>query len=498
MLSAAPRRFLLPAAAGRIVLPGLRESPMWHAPAVLRAVPRALPQAGAEPVERAALAEHAAPASPAGESGWRLAVGLGVLVLLLGAWAWSTVQHELMATRSRLAATERRLLRAEARQGAVAVDLSRRLQGELATLREHAGVELRTLASQTRQAAAAQAAQSQARLDALQTELNRGLARRQSMRPPGDPAAATLETMKRAFAQVRPATLYIRTAFKVRLAQSGEEQEQTSFGTGFLISPGGMAVTAQHVLFPWRYDRRLLASQALGLLEVLEQSAEVSVWLADSQVTASDDEADELLSEGAYRLDAEHSAVRILHVGRPALHSELVMTPLGPMAFELPQLGPGDVAVFQLIDPARRFPYLALDDAPAPGPLDEVLVVGFPLSRLQAGRAVPQVSVGRVRRAGGALLELDAALHPGNSGGPVLNRGGRVVGMASAILDSPVYGLALPGEQLREAWQIVRAETTALQRHLQARGCGPASADGIPGPLTWAAEACGAALAAGL
>jgi S1-C subfamily serine protease len=127
-----------------------------------------------------------------------------------------------------------------------------------------------------------------------------------------------------------------------------------------------------------------------------------------------------------------------------------------------------------------------------------VMVVGYPLSRLQDGRAVPQAAAGRVRRAGGEMLELDAALHPGNSGGPVLGLDGRVVGMASAILDSPVYGLALPEPELEAARQAAQQSTLAQQRHLRALGCYAGPMDGVPGSATLAALPCSAGIRAGL
>ena len=76
---------------------------------------------------------------------------------------------------------------------------------------------------------------------------------------------------------------------------------------------------------------------------------------------------------------------------------------------------------------------------------DEVFALGHPLGltdSLTAGGGRPaldrSVRVGAGRTLEG-LIQFDAAVNPGNSGGPLLNRDGQVVGI--------VTGLANPSEQ---------------------------------------------------
>ncbi len=82
--------------------------------------------------------------------------------------------------------------------------------------------------------------------------------------------------------------------------------------------------------------------------------------------------------------------------------------------------------------------------AGVPGVGDEVFAVGNPLglsSSMTAGVVSAldrSVQVGDSRRLDG-LIQFDAAVNPGNSGGPLLNRDGRVVGI--------VTGLANPARQ---------------------------------------------------
>ncbi len=157
----------------------------------------------------------------------------------------------------------------------------------------------------------------------------------------------------------------------------------------------------------------------------------------------------------------------------------------------MPKFGKSDLVVFQVLDFSRRFPHVQL---PGKGAgvtaLDEIMVIGYPLSRLRNGVAAPQPSRGRVRRVGHDILELDSPLHPGNSGGPILDRHGRAIGLASAILDSPVYGIAVKGEDLRAAWSSIRVSIREEQVRLKALGCNPGPLDGIPGRRTWEARRC--------
>lgn len=90
-----------------------------------------------------------------------------------------------------------------------------------------------------------------------------------------------------------------------------------------------------------------------------------------------------------------------------------------------------DLAVLQLAVPVDIRPLKIAKDLPEPG--TPVVVIGSPLGlrgTITAG------IVGAIRpTARGVLVQVDAAINHGNSGGPVLNRAGEVVGVATSYLD---------------------------------------------------------------
>jgi len=86
---------------------------------------------------------------------------------------------------------------------------------------------------------------------------------------------------------------------------------------------------------------------------------------------------------------------------------------------------------------------LSLRKGDKPQLMAEILILGFPLGQslkgtpgyIQAFQNVPGL---------GAMLDLSAAVDPGNSGGPVLDKDGAVVGIVTAKIVGYNFNLALP------------------------------------------------------
>src|SRR5690606_34406252 len=121
-----------------------------------------------------------------------------------------------------------------------------------------------------------------------------------------------------------------------------------------------------------------------------------------------------------------------------------------------------DLAVLA-VDAAGPLPSAPLGDSDALRPGHLVLALGSPFGLQNS------VSAGIVSALGRDLpgaemfqrfIQTDAAIHPGNSGGPLVNMAGEVVGVNTALISAgrsaPGLGFALPSNLAREVYaQIV-------------------------------------------
>ncbi len=90
-----------------------------------------------------------------------------------------------------------------------------------------------------------------------------------------------------------------------------------------------------------------------------------------------------------------------------------------------------DIAVLKVTQASPSQPFLEMGSIATVKPGQEVIVIGSALGMLQ--NSVSRGIVSGLRTAGGAtLVQTDAATNPGNSGGPMLDRNGRVIGILTA------------------------------------------------------------------
>lgn len=100
-----------------------------------------------------------------------------------------------------------------------------------------------------------------------------------------------------------------------------------------------------------------------------------------------------------------------------------------------------DLALLQ-ITPKKKLPTLRLGDSEGLQVGQKVLAIGNPFGFLEGSLTVGIVSsLGRTIRGENnieleGLVQTDAAINPGNSGGPLLDSGGNVIGINTAILGS--------------------------------------------------------------
>jgi S1-C subfamily serine protease/tetratricopeptide (TPR) repeat protein len=206
-------------------------------------------------------------------------------------------------------------------------------------------------------------------------------------------------------------------------------------GTAFLVDEKGYLLTNRHVVCPWLEDSRfyLQINRFMTQQEPLQLGYRVFLWFEGQKafkrlpgLLGSSDVEDIYGLSSAFRTDG-HPRLKIAGVARvPDRTYQLIKSPLKD-----------DFAVLKI----NRIP-----DGLQPLPLDEnikaltvpklspVIALGFPLgSRTQEATVNVSVTRGNVRRTFENLLQVDTSIHRGNSGGPVIDVRGKVIGIASGV-----------------------------------------------------------------
>jgi pSer/pThr/pTyr-binding forkhead associated (FHA) protein/S1-C subfamily serine protease len=203
-----------------------------------------------------------------------------------------------------------------------------------------------------------------------------------------------------------------------------------TFGSGFVISSSGLAITNRHVAQPWlgepEYaDALARAREAFGADRVAIVS-QIAAWPAGSEILGSDRELafDRGFNSGGL------ANLRV--VGFPPEH--LADVPYDGGTVELVANDHTDLALLQLVGAsfdAASIPTMAAPDESIQ-PLDPVMGLGFPAGRLllEGTKAILTPTLGEVRKIE-STVQLSMPTFPGNSGGPVLDAEGRVIGVAT-------------------------------------------------------------------
>jgi Do/DeqQ family serine protease len=186
---------------------------------------------------------------------------------------------------------------------------------------------------------------------------------------------------------------------------SPREQVQRSLGSGVIVDPAGLVVTNFHVI---------------------EDADQIKVSLADKR----EFEADIVLKD-------QHS----------------------------------DLAVLRLKDTRERFAAIELGDSDALQVGDIVLALGNPFG---VGQTVTHGIVSAVARTQVGItdyqffIQTDAAINPGNSGGALVDLGGRLVGINTAIFSrsggSQGIGFAIPANMVRGVIASAQGGSAVVRR----------------------------------
>lgn len=241
-------------------------------------------------------------------------------------------------------------------------------------------------------------------------------------------------------------------------------QHLQGFGTGFCVSPEGHIVTNKHVVKPWLFARAR-AELDRQQLEVKrdpvtgQEAAVYAVWPDGTRVVSTVDRRSLQFSFGFNNLqlmnlsllatapDEMKSFTTEIEVDGQKRHTNVY-------AHDPESLN--DVAVLKITPlPGETLPFMPLATTAdierlrkgGAGMFTPILVMGYPRGTtvLEEGIANQSPTIGFIRKVE-RTLHLDASISPGNSGGPVLNDEGVVLGIATRIADASAetHGFAVP------------------------------------------------------
>jgi S1-C subfamily serine protease len=222
---------------------------------------------------------------------------------------------------------------------------------------------------------------------------------------------------------------YWLTAGETRIYQNRTE------GTAFLVDGSGYLLTNRHVICPWLEDRNLYLQirRRMNLKEPLQLGYRVFLWFEGEKafkrlpgLSGKAELEDIYALSSAFRTDGD-ARLTIAGVARaPDRTYQLIRSPLKD-----------DFAVLKIDRVPEGLQPLQLDEkmeALMVPKLSPVIALGFPLgSRTQAATVNVSVTRGNVRRTFENLLQVDTSIHRGNSGGPIIDINGKVIGIASGM-----------------------------------------------------------------
>ncbi len=206
-------------------------------------------------------------------------------------------------------------------------------------------------------------------------------------------------------------------------------------GTAFLVDNDGYLMTSRHVVCPWLEDTTLFTTaQQLILGDITPQFGyRLYLWFEGkrafnraARLLESSELSDIYLVDQAFNSETSPKIV-IAGVPKPPVESrDKIGSPIK-----------GDFAILKIEQVPEGLKPLPLDlkmDPQRIPKLSPLITLGFPLgSRTQADTVNVSVTQGAVRRSFEDMLQVDASIYGGNSGGPVIDTKGRVIGIVSGV-----------------------------------------------------------------
>ncbi len=239
----------------------------------------------------------------------------------------------------------------------------------------------------------------------------------------------------------------------------------SGWGSGWIVTPDGFVVTNGHVVEMYHESNETELRQEL-LYQALEQAGVFNQVDEETGRRPTEAEAVQQMLEIYPRADItlKKDLVVILQNGRVLDASVREYSPPivnVPGKASVPGIGSftsgRDVAILKVA--ARDLPTMKLGDSDASAIGEEIFVAGYPgaadlpnidaASSLQASFTRGQVSSLKVAVGGSDLIQVDAAASKGNSGGPVFNRNGEVLGILT-MGEGESFNFAVTSNTIRE------------------------------------------------
>ncbi len=235
-------------------------------------------------------------------------------------------------------------------------------------------------------------------------------------------------------------------------------------GTAFLVDKEGYLLTNRHVACPWLEDNRL--HLMINRLRILKRSPHLNyrlfLWFEGEKAFKRFPEQGLIqAADDAYYLETAYQTggkprLEIAGVARmPITTRQIIKSPLRD-----------DFAVLKIDHvPKGLIPMPIQDDLNVKkiGRLSPVITLGFPLgSQAQEITVNTSVTRGHVRRTFDNLIQVDTSIHHGNSGGPLIDTRGMVIGIASRVAMGWSAGPIPVATQLPDMGMVLPINKAAL------------------------------------
>ncbi len=214
-------------------------------------------------------------------------------------------------------------------------------------------------------------------------------------------------------------------------------------GTAFLVDKDGYMLTSRHVVCPWMEDMGLYATvQQYQINHITPHFGyRLFLWFEGAKafnrvaaVMEAPDLSDVYFVDAAFSTESK-PGVSIAGIPKtPTQRQQVVASPVQD-----------DYAVLKIDRVPPGLMPLPLDTAmhsQQVPKLSRFITLGFPLgSRTQEATVNVSVTTGHVRRAFENMLQVDGSIHKGNSGGPIIDTRGKVIGIVSGVALDWAQGL---------------------------------------------------------